>query len=215
MPSEAPDPAQQPPPAGALSTLPLARRGRLLSFERRTRLWLLTAAAVSLAPIALLLWTYTKSTSETLGATTALAILYALLADIFFNQLIRPLQTLANIVAAIREEDYSFRARGARRGDTVGDLALEINSLSGTLQTQRAAAQDALTLVERVLTSMHSPVLAFDATGRLRLLNTAARNTFALGPADPIGRTAAALHLAQLLALPDQGLYPPNHRQRR
>ena len=119
-------------------------------------------------------------------AVFPLLILYAAIANIFFRQLLRPLQTLANIVAAIRAEDYSFRARGGRRGDTVGDLTLEINALSGTLQLQRAAAQDALTLLERVLTSMHSPVLAFDSESRLRLLNTAARQTFARGTPNPI-----------------------------
>ena len=88
-----------------------------------------------------------------------------------FNQLVRPLQTLANIVAALREDDFSFRAHGARRGDSLGNLALETNSVAGTLQHQRASARDALTVVEQVMTSMQSPVLAIDPSGNLRLLN--------------------------------------------
>ena len=48
------------------------------------------------------------------------------------------MQTLSNIVAALRDNDFSFRARGARRGDAMGDLALEINALASTLQQQRS-----------------------------------------------------------------------------
>ena len=193
----------------ALTAVPLARRHRVLSFERRTRLWLATAVLASLVPSSILLHRYTGSDAHTAGLVVLLAALYAAAAETFYHQLIRPLQTLTNIVAAIREEDYSFRARGALRGDTVGDLALEINSLSAALQTQRAAAQDALSLLERILTSMHSPVLAFDDTGRLRLLNPAAQNALQLGPLEPIGRTASELALDPLLALPDEGIYPP------
>jgi len=50
------------------------------------------------------------------------------------EQIVRPLQTLANVVAALREDDYSFRARGGQRSDALGDLALEVNRLAGTLQ---------------------------------------------------------------------------------
>ncbi len=181
----------------------------MLSFERRIRLWLAVATLASLVPTAILLHRDTGSDAHTAGLIVLLAALYAAAAETFYNQLIRPLQTLTNIVAAIREEDYSFRARGALRGDTVGDLALEINSLSATLQTRRAAAQDALSLLERILTSMHSPVLAFDDTRRLRLLNPAAQNAFRLGPPEPIGRSASELELDSLLALPDEGTYPP------
>ena len=193
----------------ALSRLPLARKNQTLSFERRIYVWLAAAAFPILLPIAILLHQHNDTLIRTLSLTAAASFCYLVLASLFIDQLIRPLQTLTNVVSALRENDYSFRARGARRGDSVGDLALEINALAGMLQRQRSAAQDALTLLERVVTAMHSPVLAFDAEGKLHLFNPAARNTFSLGPADPIGRTAADLHLDQLLALPDLGLYPP------
>ena len=47
---------------------------------------------------------------------------WAMAAAIFFEQIVRPLQTLANIVAALREDDFSFRARGTGRGDAMGEL---------------------------------------------------------------------------------------------
>jgi nitrogen fixation/metabolism regulation signal transduction histidine kinase len=125
----------------------------------------------------------------------------------FFEQLVRPLQTLANVVAALREDDFSFRARGARRGDSLGDLAMEINALAGTLQRQRSSARDALTLVERVMTSMQSPVLAFDEASHLRLLNPAAESVFGLPRRSSLGQTAQSLHIDGLLVTADEGLY--------
>jgi len=166
---------------------------------------------VFLVPLALAVgWVVfdgTQSAFLAVGAGAATTLCFSIAASFFFEQLIRPLQTLANVVAALREDDFSFRARGARRGDSLGDLALEINALASTLQTQRAAARDALTLVERVITSMQSPVLAFDAAGALRLINPAAEDAFQLVRRFALGRTAEELQLTMLLQTVDQELY--------
>jgi two-component system nitrogen regulation sensor histidine kinase NtrY len=193
-----------------LTRLPLGRTNRRLSFERRIRLWLAVLALPTIVSAALFTYAWSSSFWTSLGSAAGAAILWALTASFFFEQMIRPLQTLSNVVAALREDDFSFRARGARRGDSLGDLALEINALAATLQHQRSAARDALTLVERVLSSMQSPVFAFDATGGLRLLNSAARALLPLeiSALDPIGCPAASLDLTALLETPDQGLYP-------
>ncbi len=141
------------------------------------------------------------------AALLVFAFLWLIAAGAFTEQIIRPMQTLANVVAALREDDFSFRARGARRGDALGDLALEINALAGTLQAQRSSALEALTLAERVMTSMQSPVLAFDAQNRLRLHNAAADRVFALTRPACDGRTAEELKLDDLLHVTDEGTY--------
>jgi two-component system nitrogen regulation sensor histidine kinase NtrY len=187
--------------------LPLGGTNRRLSYERRVRLWLIALTAPSIVAIGVLTYLHTESWISALGATAVAAALIVISAAYFFDQLVRPLQTLANVVAALREDDFSFRARGARRGDSLGDLALEINALASTLQTQRAAARDALTLVERVINSMQSPVLAFDAAGALRLLNPAAADAFHLTRRLAIGRPAQELSLATLLNTSDEDLY--------
>jgi nitrogen fixation/metabolism regulation signal transduction histidine kinase len=148
-------------------------------------------------------------------ATLAVAVFWTILASFFFEQLVRPLQTLSNVVAALREDDFSFRARGARRGDALGDLALEVNALAGTLQSQRSAARDALTLVERVIHSMQSPVIAYDGEGRLRLINPAAERSFELKRQSALGKSLVELNLTDMLHAEDEGLYAgpgsPNH----
>jgi nitrogen fixation/metabolism regulation signal transduction histidine kinase len=147
------------------------------------------------------------SVATMLLALAVFALVWLIAASAFAEQIIRPMQTLANVVAALREDDFSFRARGARRGDALGDLALEINALAGTLQAQRSNALEALALLERVMTSMQSPVLAFDAQGRLRLHNAAADRVFALARTGSDGRTAEELRLRELLSVTDEGTY--------
>ena len=127
-------------------------------------------------------------------ATLGILLLVLLLVfAAFIEEAIRPLQTLANVVAALREEDYSFRARGANREDSLGQLSLEINALADTLQAQRVGALEAVALLRRVIAEMDAPVLAFDQDARLRLLNPAAERAFALQPARDLGKSADEL----------------------
>ncbi len=189
--------------------LPLGASRRRISYERRLRLWLIALALPALGPLVTLVYLQTASPALSIVSAVVFATAWAIASAYLFNQLVRPLQTLANVVAALREDDFSFRARGARRGDSLGDLALEINALAGTLQTQRSAARDALTLVERVMTSMQAPVFAFAPDNRLRLLNQAAEQAFRLPRRSAVNRSATDLGLISLLAIPDQGIYSP------
>jgi nitrogen fixation/metabolism regulation signal transduction histidine kinase len=178
-----------------------------LSFERRLRIWLAALATPALVLAGVLLFELKLSFEVIVVVLALFALAWLIAVSAFTEQIIRPMQTLANVVAALREDDFSFRARGARRGDALGDLALEINALAGTLQAQRSTALEALTLVERVMTSMQSPVLAFDGMGRLRLHNAAADRAFGLTRPASDGRTAEELHLEALLAVADEDIY--------
>src|SRR3984885_6740810 len=183
--------------------MPLARSGRRLSFERRLRLWFYLLGL----PALLLCWLVLRQRSvEPLAqiiTLLAVAAGWAFAVSLLTEQITRPLQTLANVVAALREDDYSFRARGARRDDAMGDLALEINALAGMLQTQRAGALEAMALVERVIESMQSPMLAFDPDCRLQLLNAAGEKAFGLKAATALGEPARRLKLEHLLTTTD------------
>jgi two-component system nitrogen regulation sensor histidine kinase NtrY len=183
--------------------VPLAGSGRRLSFERRLRLWFYLLGL----PVLLLCWLLLRQRSvEPLAQTiTLLAVAagWAFAVSVLTEQVTRPLQTLANVVAALREDDYSFRARGGRRNDAMGDLALEINALAGMLQGQRAGALEAMALVERVMWSMQSPVLAFDPQGELKMLNPAAEGAFGLRSQTALGHSAAQLNLHELVDVAD------------
>lgn len=187
--------------------LPLGRSSRRLSFERRLRIWLTALGLPAFILVAILLIQLHTSLEVLLLLLVTFVFAWLVAASVFTEQLLRPMQTLANVVAALREDDFSFRARGARRGDALGDLALEINALAGTLQAQRSTALEALTLVERVMTSMQSPVLAFDGQNRLRLHNAAADRAFGLVRPTSDGRTAEELRLESLLEVVDEDIY--------
>ena len=133
----------------------------------------------------------------------AILCAWVLAASLLTEQIVRPMQTLANVVAALREDDYSFRARGARRNDALGDLALEVNALAGMLQSQRTGALEAMALLQRVMASMESPVLAFDPDGRLLMLNAAGERAFGRSSAKALGKSATELQLAHLLTIED------------
>lgn len=186
--------------------LSLGRSRRRLSFERRLRLWLTAFAAASILPLELLVYLASGKWSLVLILGATLGITWAFAGTIFLEQLIRPLQTLANIASALREGDFSFRVRGALRGDAMGDLALEINELASDLQRQRTAARDALSLVESVMLTMASPVFVFDSENRLRLLNAAAEHAFSLERTEATGRSAAELNLSRLTEATDADL---------
>ena len=186
--------------------LPLGRSGRRLSFEGRLRIWLYLLGN----PMVVLCWALLRQHSVEASvqgmALLMLSLAWVFVVSLLMEQIIRPLQTLANVVAALREDDYSFRARGARRGDAMGDLALEVNALATMLQGQRAGTLEAMALVERVMSAMQSPVLAFDPAGRLKLLNAAGEQAFELQVRAALGRSAEQLNLRYLLESRDGDL---------
>jgi two-component system nitrogen regulation sensor histidine kinase NtrY len=175
-----------------------------ISFEARLRIFCTVGALVLLGLSTAVLALLHVTTGPMLATLGILLLVLLLVFAAFIEEAIRPVQTLANVVAALREEDYSFRARGANRDDSVGQLSLEINALADTLQAQRVGALEAVALLRRVIAEMDAPVLAFDQDARLRLLNPAAERVFALLPARDLGKSIADLDLTGLLDEPSE-----------
>src|SRR5580700_1568566 len=179
-----------------------------ISFEARLRVFCTVAAVVLMGLCAAVLALLHVSAGPMTATLGILLLVLLLVFAAFIEEAVRPVQTLANVVAALREEDYSFRARGANREDAMGQLSLEINALADTLQAQRVGALEAVALLRRVIAEMDAPVLAFDHHARLRLLNPAAERVFGLQPAKDLGKTAAELDLAGLLDQPTDTTLP-------
>jgi PAS domain S-box-containing protein len=89
------------------------------------------------------------------------------------EQTVRPLQTLSNLLAALREGDYSIRARGAREGSAMGEVLIEVNSLGETLRQQRLGAFEATALLRTIMSEIDVAIFTFDTERRLRLVNRA------------------------------------------
>src|SRR6202171_1802531 len=113
-----------------------------LSYEHRIQLLALAAGLPGSAIALILLWTgnYSSRTCWTLGVLIVgfwLGFALSLRHRVVFS-----LQTLSNLLAALREEDFSVRGRDARRDDAMGEVMIEVNALSETLREQRLGARD-------------------------------------------------------------------------
>jgi two-component system nitrogen regulation sensor histidine kinase NtrY len=115
------------------------------------------------------------------------------------ERVVRPLQTMANLLTALREGDFSTRARGANRDEPLGDVLAEINLLSGTLQEQRLGALEATALLRTVMEEIDVAIFAFDANETLRLVNRAGQELIAQPAERILGRQAKELDLQDCL----------------
>ena len=84
------------------------------------------------------------------------------------------LRTVSNLLAAIREGDYSFRVRGGEREDAFGELVLELNLLAQTMREERYGDIESTALLGKVMAEIDVAVLAFSPERRLTLANRAA-----------------------------------------
>jgi two-component system nitrogen regulation sensor histidine kinase NtrY len=178
---------------------PDVRRGSRLNFEQRITFLSLFAGLPAVVLCILLL--YFGGYSARVQWTVDLILVIAWL-SVAFNlkqRVIRPLQTLSNLLAALHEGDYSIRARRASSGDALGEVLLEANELGHTLRNQRLGALEATALLRTVMSEIDPAVFAFDGEQRLRLVNRAGEKLLAQPAARLLGRTGDELGLAACL----------------
>src|SRR5947209_13961552 len=111
------------------------------------------------------------------------------------DHVVHPLQTMSNLLAALREGDYSIRARGARADDALGEVLLEVNTLGETLRVQRLGAFEATALLRTIMAEIDVAVFTFDPERKLRLVNRAGENLLKRPIDKLLGRTARELRL--------------------
>ncbi len=149
------------------------RKRKRFLYERRVLVLSLLCALPGIAAFFAMTFAMSWSTQTRISLSALLIILTVILIAVLHDQIIRPIQTLTNVVSALREEDYSFRARGAAPNDSLGELALEINTLADLLAEQRTRTIEATALLRRVVEVIDVPLFALDPQGTLRLVNSA------------------------------------------
>ncbi len=176
------------------------RRKRKARYERRIfALALLTGLpAVILALV--LLWSgdFAARTQWTLTILTV--VVWLAFVGVVRERVVRPLQTISNMLAALREGDFSLRARGSDPDDALGLLLLELNTLGEDLRAQRLGALEATALLRRVMEEIDVAVFAFDEARALRLVNRGGAALLGRPPEQLLGKDAAELGLAESLA---------------
>ena len=181
------------------------KRVRLL-YERRVSIYSLLVALPGMVISGILIWAQPWTTGSKIGLTFLEVCVWGILAMALHEQTVRPLQTLANVVAALREEDYSFRARGAATDDALGELSLEVNALADLLADQRVRVIEATALLRRVVEEIDAPLFAFDPDHTLRLVNPAGERLLQQAAVRLIGRKADEVGLGDCLNVPNESL---------
>jgi nitrogen fixation/metabolism regulation signal transduction histidine kinase len=157
--------------------------------------------------VGILFWQQHITAAPAMLLLFCLLIYLLLISASLIEGLMRPLQTLSNVVSSLREGDYSFRARGAGSADALGELAAEINALADLLQRQRVRSLEATALLARILEVMHAPLFAFDREDTLQLVNNAGAQLLGRPLARCFGHSARELGLDNLLASADQTIH--------
>jgi two-component system nitrogen regulation sensor histidine kinase NtrY len=186
---------------------PSRKRVRLL-YERRINLFSLLVALPGMIVSGFLIWLQLWSAETKWALVLVELFAWLLLAMALQEQTTRPLQTLANVIAALREEDYSFRARGAAADDALGELSLEVNALADLLSDQRIRAIEATALLRRVVEEVDVPLFTFDPDQILRLVNSAGERLLQQPSVRLLGRAAEEIGLAACLAAESETLVP-------
>ncbi len=169
-------------------------------FERRILLFSFFVALPGFAISGVLIWLQDWSLSSKLVLSIVEVLACWILAASLQEQVIRPLQTLSNVIAALREEDYSFRMRGAVPDDALGELSLEVNDLTDLLAEQNTRAMEAMALLRRVVEEIDIPVFAFDPRHILKLVNSAGERLLQQPSVRLLGSAAKQIGLEECLS---------------
>ena len=175
------------------------RRRRPAGHESRVFAAVLLSGLPAIVLGCSLLWTGDHPLRTKVTFTLLVAGAWLIGAALVRERVLRPLQTIANLLAALREGDYSIRARGAGADDGLSLALLEINTLSDTLRSQRRHALEATALLRRVMEEIDVAVFAFDGDQRLRLVNRGGERLLGQPSERLIGLDAAALGLGACL----------------
>jgi two-component system nitrogen regulation sensor histidine kinase NtrY len=171
-----------------------------MTHDRRLLLMTLAAGAPGVLVAAFLLWSGDYSPGVKGFLTLVLLGAWLMAAFTIRDRIVRPLQTISNLLAALREDDFSIRARGADPGDALGGVMLELNALAETLRTQRLGAQEAGALLRAVMEEIDVAIFALDSGQRLALVNRYGARLLGSTAEELIGRDAGDLGLQPALS---------------
>ena len=170
-----------------------------LTYERHIHLLAVAAGLPGSLVALVLVWTGNISSGAAWTLTFFLVVFWLGIALSLKHRVVFSLQTLSNLLAALREEDFSMRARGARNEDAMGEVMVEVNALSETLRQQRLGALEASALLRTVMEEIDLAIFTFDQDKKLRLVNRAGVRLMGRPVERLLGFTAEELGLGACL----------------
>lgn len=190
----------------AISSTARKRQRRRAPFEHRVTWFSILLVLPGILVSGILIWLQPWSLQSKLTLLAAELIACLIIGAALHDHIVRPLQTLANVVGALRDEDYSFRARMAVPNDALGELSLEVNALADLLAKHRTGAIEATALLQRVVEEVDIPIFAFDPQDSLQLVNSAGEKLLNARAARVIGKTSSELGLGVCLSCENESL---------
>ncbi|HUK16246.1 MAG TPA: ATP-binding protein [Bryobacteraceae bacterium] len=184
--------------------MPADRKTSHLSFEGRIVLLAICAGLPGSICSLVMLWTGTYRLHTQVTLSLLIFGVWMGFAFAIRERVVFPLQTISNLLGALREGDFSTRGRSPRPDDALGEVMREVNTLGSTLREQRLGAMEATMLARTVMREIDVAVFAFDEHQRLRLVNRAGERLLDAPPERLLGQTAADLHLESCLDSPSQ-----------
>lgn len=178
-----------------------SKRRRWLTFERRLLILALCAGLPALitAGVVLILAEYPAGTVWTL--LTVLVLCWVGFALAVRERVAYSMRTLANLLGAVRDGDFSFRLRMDDHG-SLGEVYAQINDMAETLHEQRLGAMEATALLQKVISEIDVAIFAFDSDAQLRLINKAGEQLIQMSAEQAMGESADRLGLAPYLTGP-------------
>jgi nitrogen fixation/metabolism regulation signal transduction histidine kinase len=175
---------------------------RRVRFQNRLQLLVIVTVVPAWLACGLLLLAWDVSTALRWTVFSLISLSIAIGLAAVRHHTIRPLQSLANMLEALREGDYSMRGRNVDPEDALGEVMVEVNTLSRTLHHQRLEALEAGMLLHKIIADVDIAVFAFDSDWRLRLVNRAGAGLLGGSPEELVGRGAGELGLLSMLLEP-------------
>ncbi len=175
-----------------------------VSYELRVALLALAAGLPALVCALAFVWSAEFELRTKITITVVIAGAWLGFAMALRERVVFSLQTVSNLLGALREGDFSVRGRSYRENDALGEVMREVNTLGSTLREQRLGALEATMLLRAVMREIDVAIFAFDENRRLRLVNRAGERLLDSQPEKLLGRTADDLSLEACLDGPAQ-----------
>jgi len=175
-----------------------------ISYENRVVLLATIGALPGSACALYVFWTGGHELRTQISITAGILIVWLVCVLALRERVVFSLQTLSNLLGALREGDFSVRGRSYRDDDALGEVMREVNTLGSTLREQRLGALEATTLLRTVMREIDVAIFAFDEHRRLRLVNRGGERLLDKQQEMLLGQTAGELRMEACLDGPPQ-----------
>jgi nitrogen fixation/metabolism regulation signal transduction histidine kinase len=176
-----------------------------MKFEQKYLIGTLISGLAAFATAMFFIWSAEWPLATRIALTLVLATLWLVPVFIVKARLAFSLRTVSNLLGALSEGDYSFRIKGGRQDDALGELIWEINALSELLHNERVGAMEATALLRKIMAEVDVALFGFNEKDQLCLINKSAEKMMGQRSNDLLNCPAEELGLTDCLSgLPHQ-----------